>query len=127
MAELPLRILQVSTTDILGGAEKVAWGLFRAYRARGYVTWLAVGGKHSNDSDVLVILHHKACEGWSRFWWGVHFRLRSLNGRIRGAWRLSRLARGLAEPGRLLDTYRGVEDFRFPGTWRLLRLTPQHR
>jgi glycosyltransferase involved in cell wall biosynthesis len=25
----------------------------------------------------------------------------------------------------VLDTYRGVEDFRFPGTWQLLKLTPQ--
>jgi glycosyltransferase involved in cell wall biosynthesis len=32
----------------------------------------------------------------------------------------------IAEPGKALDRYCGIEDFRFPGTWELLNL-PQHR
>ena len=36
-----LNILQVSTADRGGGAEKVAWDLFRSYPAYGHGSWLA--------------------------------------------------------------------------------------
>lgn len=51
----------------------------------------------------------------------MHSRLQRLDSNGR----LSRLARKLAEPGGILDYYRGHEDFRSPGTWRLLEATPQ--
>lgn len=125
MAERLLRILQISTVDIAGGAEKVAWNLFQAYRALGHGSWLAVGRKRSHDPEVFPIPNHENPGGWSRFWWGIHSHLQSLDGRLRGIWRLIHLVRVLAEPGRSFDRYRGVEDFHFPGTWRLLRLTRQ--
>jgi len=40
----PLRILQVSTADIAGGAERVALDLHRAYLARGHEATLAEAG-----------------------------------------------------------------------------------
>lgn len=125
MAERIMRILQVSTMDVGGGAEKIAWNLFQSYRARGYNSWLAVGYKRSNDPDVFVILNHEVETGWYRFWWEAHSWLQSLDGRVRGAWRLSHLSLRLAESRRAFDRYRGVEDFRFPGTWGLLRMTQQ--
>lgn len=120
-----LSILQVSTADIGGGAERIAWNLHHIYRARGHCAWLAVGRKRSDDPDVLLIPNQDQCRGWSRFWWGLHSRLQSLDGRMRGARPLSRLAHVLADPGAMVDGYRGVEDFRFPGTWQLLKLTTQ--
>ncbi len=125
MANRPLAIMQVNTGDTFGGADKVAWNLLHAYQAHGHAAWLAVGHKSSNDPNVLVIPHQKARGGWSRFWWDVHFHLQSSNGRIRGSWRVSHVARLLAEPGKLSDAYRGIEDFRFPGTWLLLQLSPK--
>lgn len=121
MSERPLRILQVSSSDISGGAQKVAWNLFQSYRMRGYGSFLAVGQKLSDDPDVLLISNCEGQQGWSRLWWAVHSRLRALD----RDGRLSRLARKLAVPGVLLDSYRGFEDFRFPGTWRLQSVTPQ--
>jgi glycosyltransferase involved in cell wall biosynthesis len=44
---------------------------------------------------------------------------------MRGTWRLSRLAYATAAPRRWLDEYRGIEDFHFPETWHLLRLTTE--
>jgi glycosyltransferase involved in cell wall biosynthesis len=38
---------------------------------------------------------------------------------------LARVAGGVAEPGRRVDYYLGREDFRFPGTRRLLELPPE--
>jgi len=118
-----MRILQVSTNDIGGGAEKVAWNLFQSYRYRGYASWLAVGHKFSNDSDVFPIPNHELKGSWARVWLALGGYLGSLDGQFRGAWRLSKLARGVAEPAKWLDEHRGIEDFAFPGAWRLLTLT----
>jgi glycosyltransferase involved in cell wall biosynthesis len=93
-----LRVIQVSTADIRGGAEQVAWNLFAAARSRGHGSWLAVGEKRSDDPGVIVVPNDGA-EG-----------------------RLSRLSRRLAAG---LDYYRGHEDFRHPGTTRLLELTAE--
>ncbi|HUW96879.1 MAG TPA: glycosyltransferase [Anaerolineae bacterium] len=125
VGERMLRILQVSTADIAGGAEKVAWNLFRTYRARGYDTWLAVGIKRTDDPNVIVIPSHDGSSRWARSWWSVYTHLRPLAGRVRGAWWLSRLARAAADPRRLVPASRGLEDFAFPGTRRLLELPGQ--
>jgi glycosyltransferase involved in cell wall biosynthesis len=117
-----LRILQVSTADVRGGAEQVAWSLFRAYRARGHASWLAVGEKHTDDPGVHVIPQDAARHRWARFWTGVAGRLRPADGSPGPAAALSRLAGAVAQPGRRLDYHRGREDFDFPGTSRLLTL-----
>ncbi len=54
-----LRILQVNTHDIYGGAAKIAMGLFRGYREQGQASWLAVKEKGSDDPQVLLISNHK--------------------------------------------------------------------
>ena len=125
MAERPLRILQVSTFDIHGGAAKVAWDLFAAYRARGHTSWLAVGEKLSDDPDVLLIPNQEQRGGWYRFWQQAGSRLRTGPTSGPAAHLLRRLTSGLSEPARRLDLFRGVEDFHFPGTRRLLTLTSE--
>lgn len=115
-------ILQVSTADLGGGAEGVAWNLFRSFRARGYAGSLAVGRKYSDDPDVVPIPNAGSRGSWFRFWQAVHGRLESLDGQVRGLWRVRQWARTLAEPGRWLDDRRGIETFRFPGTRYLMEL-----
>lgn len=90
-----MKILQVSTADIAGGAESVAWRLFEAYRRLGYSSWLAVGVKRTTDHDVLLIPNNK----FRTSWWTLFRR-----------W----IRRGL-----------GHEDFDFPGTWHILDLPPR--
>jgi glycosyltransferase involved in cell wall biosynthesis len=121
-----LRILQVNTEDTSGGAALIAWSLFQLYRMQGYGSWLAVEHKHSDDTNVLLVPNHKLYGRWTRFWWNVRSHLKPLDGHVWGAGWLSRRAGGLAQPGKSLDGYCGFEDFRFPGTWRLLQLTPRH-
>jgi glycosyltransferase involved in cell wall biosynthesis len=125
MSEQPLGILQVTTEDAKSGAGLIARGLLQAYRARGYGSWLAVGQQHSRDPDVRLVPNPECYGTWRRFWWRLHSRLQSLGGQAWGVGPLGGLARTLAEPARALDYHRGVEDFRFPGTWRLLNLTEQ--
>ena len=84
MMNQALRILQVSTYDTIGGAEKVAWNLFQTYRERAYGSWLAVGHKLGNDPNVLIP-KHEILGRWSRFCRAVHSGLQSLNGKRHGS------------------------------------------
>jgi glycosyltransferase involved in cell wall biosynthesis len=118
-----VKIIQVSTFDIAGGAEKVAWGLFQAYRERQHESWLAVGTKRSNDPNVIEISPPKmrgslesalwrvagATEWREQFWPS-----------LRPATRVIRMAAG----GRSeWDRQRGREDFNYPHSRHLLSLT----
>jgi len=118
-----MRILQVSKRDIGGGAASVAWNLFQAYRASGIETWLAVGEKHSDDPHTLLIPNRQCQSNWTKFWTKIQLRLDEY-GSIRGTNRCSRGVRFIADPTKWQATYRGIEDFKFPGTQRLLELTP---
>lgn len=125
MSDRNFSILQVSTKDQDGGAEKIAWELFQAYRARQMESWLVVGQKRSQDPQVLPMPHALARRGWSRAGWQAHASLQSLDGKIKGILRLAQMARRMAELPAWLDVYQGYEEFRFPGTWKLLELLPQ--
>ena len=122
MVKKPLRILQVSTFDIHGGAEKIAWNLFNTYRARGCDSWLAVGQKRSNDPDVLLIPNLQLRGKWARSWDFIASYVSSRIGSRRAAQFVRHAAMALAEPARTFDYLLGREDFRFPATARLLNL-----
>jgi len=117
-----VNILQISSSDHGGGSERVAQNLLKAYQDRGHTSWLAVGGKKSDNSEILTIPHHKV-GGWSGFWWKLDSHLQLWDGQIQGVHIARRIFRGLAEPRRVIEKYRGIEDFNFPGTWRLLEMS----
>jgi glycosyltransferase involved in cell wall biosynthesis len=120
-----LRILQVATADVRGGAEQVAWNLFDTYRARGHESRLAVGEKHTSDPDVWLIPNDAVRGPWADFWRRLAASLQPAAASGRTARALARMAGVLAEPGKTLDYYSGREDFRFPATRRLLALTDE--
>lgn len=138
-----LDILQVSTADVLGGAERVAYDLCRMYHDLGHHSYLAVGRRHTEDARVLHIRHDAAAGPWRRVWWKLHARLATRYSPLvfRGAARPEgrgsslpllalrhalRACQALAEPRGWMDARRGIENLHFPGTWRLLDLPP-HR
>ena len=106
-------ILQVTPTDIGGGAEAIARSLHEELTARGVVTRLAVGSLKVGGEGVTEIPRGA----------GASSRVERLLAR-RGNPRAARLCRMLTEPGTLLDLICGHEDFRFPGSQKLLELTP---
>jgi len=103
-----LRILQVSASDVGGGAERVAADLHRAYLRRGLDAYLAVGALRSTMQNTIEI---PGAAPKTRI--GAAGRMRRRAGRV------------AADPGSLIDRLRGLEDFNFPGTRRLLTLTPE--
>jgi len=131
--ERPLRILQVSTADLAGGAERSAWNLFETYRARGYGSWLAVGYKQGDDPDVMRIPRNARQGAWSRFYRLLRGHLAGYEQETRGVWRMGAWLDTLAnwaDTGptlrRVVERRLGIEDFNYPGTRRLLALPP-HR
>jgi glycosyltransferase involved in cell wall biosynthesis len=117
-----LGVLHVSTSDLGGGAERVALVLMEELRRRGYRTGVAVGFKKGQDPGVVGI-PNDACRGvWARFWVGFAEKHGGAGTKARISDTAFRL---VAEPGRMLRRFCGIEDFDFPGTGRLLELSCQ--
>ncbi|MEO8034529.1 MAG: glycosyltransferase [Acidobacteriota bacterium] len=119
-----LRILQVSTRDVAGGAERSARNLADAYREMGHESWLAVGEKRESDPWTLEIPNDVERNVAVRMIDALRADPGGPVHQIRGLGRLTTLGRRLAEPARSLAIELGHEDFHFPGTRDLLNLTP---
>lgn len=121
--QTPLRILQISTSDQEGGAEKVAYDLHTAYRQRGYQAHLAVGHKKLNDRDVSLIRHDPYRPAWTRFWRAQQLAL--CQKKIHVAPVLAGWLADATEPRAWWERTRGGENFDYPGAWHVLDLPPQ--
>ncbi len=120
----PLSILQVNSRDLGGGAEKIAWELFQAYRKRGLSSWLAVGHKQGNSPYVLSIPNDESRGRWAHLWFTLGNLLSPALESI-GLNRQKGWIPMIGQPKRSLDILLGREDFHFPGTWKLLDLLPK--
>ena len=116
MSESGLRILQVSTYDIAGGAEKIAWDLFTLYRTRGHQSWLTVGVKRSQNRDVFPIQNR-----FNQVSRHIPSNIRNLPQVLY----MGRKVDYLTNPRRISAHLKGHEDFDHSGTWNLLNLTPE--
>ena len=120
-----MRILQVNTADIGGGAESVAWQMLKEYRDAGHSSWLAVGCKQSEDPDVFLIPQNEFRHPWVRLWLRLAEGLGPRVGSVGGGDRILKLCGlGIGQPNRLCNRIWGIEDFSFPGTRHLADLTP---
>lgn len=120
MTNPPLRILQVSTLDIGGGAEKIAWNLFTSYRRNNQQSWLVVGTKKSEDPDIFPIPFEYLRDS--------QIIPPALKKNRRVIWVLDKLDT-LINPSRFhafLNSLKGYEDFNYPSTWKILDLLPKH-
>jgi len=110
--------LQINTTDIGGGAEKIAWDLHQGYVSRGYDSWLAVGRKRSHDPTVLRIPN----EAYWAFWIKFLKKISELRNPV--PTRIRRWCSHLAKIHHRIAKTQGYENFYFPGSRRLLDLPP---
>lgn len=116
-----MKILQVSTSDRAGGAERSASNLAEAYRARGHDSWLAVGVRRGSEAHVFELPNDA---GRNRAYRALDEWRRGPVASKRGATRAIAAAQALAEPRRAFERWLGREDFEFPGTSKLLELPP---
>jgi glycosyltransferase involved in cell wall biosynthesis len=124
----PLRILQVSTLERIGGAANVAWSLHRAYLDRGHASFMAVGSRQSDDPSVFRIGRappHTSATGPRR----LLFRLAA---RLDAPVRAGGIARGIAKASLFFAQPPGTADLRLgkaehyhPGSWAVDQLPPE--
>jgi len=117
---LDMRIVQVSTADVGGGAERIAADLHRGSLRRGLDSVLAVGFRFDSIERTLVIPNDERRGAWARAVLRLAPTPSSAFGRFG---RLSAVARtavkAVAEPVRALTRLRGLDDFDYPGTSEL--------
>jgi glycosyltransferase involved in cell wall biosynthesis len=120
-----LRITHVNTFDIAGGAERIARSLSAAERAAGHASWLVVGTKHTDDPTTVQIpaLREMPPGPGTRLVRRLYARLAPFSGRVRGVGRVRR-ALLAAQDWPEVERRRGYEVFHYPGSRRLLTLTP---
>lgn len=118
-------ILQVSTHDIAGGAEKIAWNLHHSYLEAGYPSCLAVGFKHSDDRTIIEIPRHPDEAHDSRQVAKLLSYIASLRGKVPGIRFFSYAIQLLYGQRSAVDIDRGRENFHFPGSRNLLTITPR--
>ena len=124
MDKKPLSILQVNTYDYGGGAEAVAWNLFKAFQKRGLDSWFAVGRKYTDDPHVLEIPRQTPSVPWARICWLLHGRLTRLEQNMPRIGRLCAWLRIMAQGIPEIKKEFGCEDFNFTGTRQLLQMLP---
>jgi len=120
-----MNILQVSTSDFGGGAERIAWDLYRGYQNQGHKSWLAVGYKRTYDNQVLEIPTCVNPDFWDDLCSSLTGVIKPFKGRIYGAGYLSQLIEMSRCPSHLIERAYGHEDYEYQGTWKLLQL-PTH-
>jgi glycosyltransferase involved in cell wall biosynthesis len=122
MPDWPPRILQVNTWDSRGGAATVAWNLHHAFRKRGLHARMAVRSKSDDDRDIFAINNEEARRWHSRILLTYERKLRTSGVSSRAAAWTRRSLHLAGNPGRSWEIFRGLENFSYPGTWRLLEL-----
>jgi len=114
------RILQISPNQTSGGANKVAQYLHESYRARGYLSYMAVGRKDLDDDNVFRIPNEEKASPWTRFWQRMENSL--IKNHHSG---LAKIPASLSQLKQSTQTELGIENFDFPGTYDLLSLPPE--
>lgn len=121
----PLRILQVIPSDRMGGAEKIALNLHRAYGGRDHASYVATAQKTTTDPTILPFDSDALRSPVTRALLRLADALTPIE-RVKGIKRLQHLLRHpLAQPRRTFHRSRGHEDFDFPATSKLLALPPE--
>ena len=118
-------VLQVSTSESGGGAEKIAWNLYKGYQQQGHTSWLAVGLKRSEEDWILQIPKCINPNIWDKVCLLLADTIKPFTGQIFGAGYLSHVIEMARRPSHFIERWHGHEDYEYPGTWQLLQL-PSH-
>ncbi|MGE5502851.1 MAG: glycosyltransferase [Actinomycetota bacterium] len=117
-----MKVLQVNTFDLGGGAEAVAMRLHRAYRAAGHQAWLAVKRSRGTEEGVFEIPAGAGRPLAQRALLAAAGVVEAAG--LPGCGLATAGLRAAARPLASLDRRRGREDFAFPSTAGLPELAP---
>src|SRR5689334_640188 len=108
-----MNILQLSTYDRAGGAEKVAFDLHHAYRKLGHDARLLVRYKKTDASYVTEADPYAFTSPWASLTEMLDQRIADQK-KFRGQYRLRDWLQRTAWPQRWLDMWQGIENFNYP-------------
>ena len=122
-----MRIAQINTYDVAGGAERISRELHEQYARRGHDSWLLVGCKRGDGERVVEIPSTAARGPWARAWTRLADAVAPLgHDELTAAWRVRRaVPRAIGEPDRALARALGHEDYDYPGSASLPSLLPR--
>jgi glycosyltransferase involved in cell wall biosynthesis len=120
----PTTILTVCPSDLAGGAERVAWFLFKGYQARGCQSLLAVGAKKSADPAVYEIGSPPERAAWQTLARRLHARVKPYAARGHKMKRAAFWLDALAQGRRVVESKWGWETFYYPASRELLTRAP---
>ncbi|MCE7527816.1 glycosyltransferase [Polynucleobacter sp. IMCC 30228] len=118
-----LKVLQVNTYDLGGGAEQIAINLTQAINQTEHSALLAVGEKRGENPAVIQIAKSERKTPWARFCLGLQQWLMPAHGKIRGIARMRQWLGDLAIGIDAIPRWLGMEEFHFPASVQLLELT----
>ena len=124
-ATRPLKILQVNTRDIAGGAEKISFELMEVYRRRGHASWLAVGYRSSQAPGVFQVPNDQWRSRNTRFWLAIAKILNPFAYYSQLAGQLQHWLIWRGQRQRRMSILAGYEDIDFPGTARIPDIVPE--
>jgi glycosyltransferase involved in cell wall biosynthesis len=120
-----ISVIQISTSDFGGGAERIAFDLFKAYKSLGHKSLLFVGRKRINDNNIFEISNDSYRNNWAQFWIKMAGLLSPWENNIRGIWRLKQfITFFIGQNKRWREKYCGHEDYNFPATQYLIEKLP---
>lgn len=121
-----MKILQVCSSDISGGAEKIALELHQGCLSSSISSWLAVGDKKGNFRNVVEIPNDAHRSAWARIWTRLADQVVPGQEKLENPDKLYRaLKYWIGQPNRFLQKRLGHENFDYPGAYFLLGVTPE--
>jgi glycosyltransferase involved in cell wall biosynthesis len=106
-----ISVVHVNAIDIGGGAAKVAWDLFQAYKLRHIKTKFVVAYKNSTDQDVLKLT--------APFWERANLYIARMCEKFPVGRCVGSVFHALANPQNYLSTIQGKELFSYPSSRRI--------
>lgn len=122
---MKLKVLQISTLDLSGGAAQIAYNLHGAYKNFGKLAWMAVGHKQSTDVDIFSIPKLAKRTLWFRTLSQINCLIEKYLSRFPGSSRVRDKLELYAKGEDYFPFIHGMENFCFPGSRHVLELTPE--
>ncbi len=117
-----MRILQINTYDIMGGAARIAYNLHTNFRKKGHSVKLLVKVKNSDDSDIIEVNIDAFRNPWASTWNFLAKFIIEKN--FPSSLRLVKFFKTIGDIDRLLLDKLGYENFKFPWTKNILNSVP---
>lgn len=122
MAFEDLRVVQVNTTDLVGGAARISSGLLDGLRQLGLDSYMAVGQKLSRDDNIVELRNGDLYHYWRRFLLSASYPISVMAERFPRIYPFGRFLNAVGDPNQLVYTWCGRDSFHYQSTRQIVQL-----